>query len=380
MSEYVLTRADVAPLLEGLKIYGTGGGGETAWGKVILENEFAQGRVCRLVSPEDVADGAFVCSGGIMGSVKALGDVSYEEIAAEWEEDFPLVNAIRTMEQLCHKKVEYLVPFEVGGLNTPVIMSAAARLGIPMIDGDGNGRSAPETQMTSFIGHGVSLYPMPLSDRYGNVSIVMKANETTYADEVGRFLVVKGGNLGANAHYPMNGRQLKESCIPHTVSDALVLGRLLESCRERGRSALAEIRSHFSGKELFRGSVRQIEGVDKGGFYLTDLELDGRESWLGHTAKLVIKNETMALWVDGNLQIMFPDRLFMLAPATGEGVGSVELCEGMELALIGAPCHPRIAEFMDTAIGQASFGGARYGYEDLKYQAFGGSSPETLSE
>ena len=111
MSEYVLTKADITPLLEGLTIYGTGGGGEAAWGRVILENEFAQGRVCRIANPDDIPDDAFVCSGGIMGSVKALDDVSYEDIAAEWEEDFPLVNAIRTMEQLCGKKVDYLVPF-----------------------------------------------------------------------------------------------------------------------------------------------------------------------------------------------------------------------------------------------------------------------------
>ena len=380
MSEYVLTKADITPLLEGLTIYGTGGGGEAAWGRVILENEFAQGRVCRIANPDDIPDDAFVCSGGIMGSVKALDDVSYEDIAAEWEEDFPLVNAIRTMEQLCGKKVDYLVPFEVGGLNTPVIMSAAARLGIPMLDADGNGRSAPETQMTSFIGHGVSLYPMPLSDRYGNVSIVMKANETTYADEVGRFLVVKGGNLGANAHYPMTGSQAKRSCVPHTVSDSLALGKILEECRSRGESAVEKIRDHFQGRELFRGVIRQIEGVDKGGFYLTNLELSGSENWLGHTAKLVIKNETMVLWVDDALQIMFPDRLFMLNPVTGEGITSVTLCEGMELSLIGAACHPRIAEFMDTEIGQASFGGSRYGYSDLKYQAFGGSSPAASSK
>ena len=370
MGEYILKHEDITPLLKGLTIYGTGGGGDPVWGRVILENEFSKGRVCRLAAPEDVPDDAFVCSGGIMGSVKALGDVSYEGIVEEWEEDFPLVNAVRTMERLCQKKVDFLVPFEAGGLNTPVIMAAAARLGIPMIDGDGNGRSAPETQMTSFIGHGISLYPMPLSDRYGNATIVMKANETTYADEVGRFLVVKGGNLGANAHYPMTGRQARGSCIPHTISDALALGRLLEDCRRDGLDACGEVVRHFNGVELFRGAVSEIEGVDKGGFYLTNLALSGSGNWAGHSAQMVIKNETMALWVDGELKIMFPDPLFMLYPDTGEGVESVSLCKGMELVLVGAPCHPRIASFMDTEIGQASFGGRRYGCGELTYQAF----------
>lgn len=368
MCKYVLTKEDIEPLLSGLTIYGTGGGGESAFGRVILHNEFTQGRELEVVSPEDIPDDAFVCSGGIMGSVKALESVSYEELVAEWEQDFPLVNAVRTMERLCGRKVDYMIPFEVGALNTPVIMSACARLGIPMIDGDGNGRSAPETQMTCFVGHGVDLYPMPLSDRYGNVTIVEKANELTYADEVGRFIVVKGGNLGANAHYPMSGAKLKEACVPHTVLDALALGHKLESCT--GAEAVEMVRKHFGAKELFSGTIKSIEGIDKGGFYLTDCELIGKGSWAGHTAKMINKNETMALWVDGKLKIMFPDCLFMLEPETGCGIPSVTLSAGMDITLIGAPCHPRIAEFIETPVGQACMGASRYGYDELKYQPF----------
>ena len=87
-------------------------------------------------------------------------------------------------------------------------------------NGDGVGRAAPETQMTCFIGHGVSLYPMPLSDRYGNTVIVEKADSSTYADEVGRFIVCKGGDMGANAHYPMSGAQAFSPWGPTTTPSA----------------------------------------------------------------------------------------------------------------------------------------------------------------
>ena len=367
MSKYTLKKEDIQPLLSGLTIYGTGGGGEAEFGKVILDNEFSQGRICQIVSPEDIADTAFVCSGGIMGSVKALENVGYEQVVEGWETDFPLVNTVRTMEKLCGRKVEYMVPFEVGALNTPVIMSACARLGIPMIDGDGNGRSAPETQMTCFIGHGINLYPMPLSDREGNITIVLSANAETYADEVGRFLVVKGGNMGANAHYPMDGRQLKAGCVPHTVTAALSLGKALVAGGENGVETVC---AHFQGKELFTGTICSIQGMDKGGFYLTDCQMIGTGKWKGHSGKMVIKNETMALWVDGEIKIMFPDRLLMLEPATGQGIPSVVLQEGMELILVGAPCHPRIAEFIQTPVGQRCMGAARYGYGELQYQPF----------
>lgn len=323
MSKLIFKRADIKPFLDGLTIYGTGGGGDPEWGKIILENDFDHGRSFEIVDPEDIADDAFVCSGGIMGSVKSLDDLSYEDTTYGWEDDFPLVNAIRAMEKIIGKKVDYLIPFEVGALNTPVIMSAAARLGIPMINGDACGRSCPETQMTSFIGHGIDLYPMPLVDSYGNTSIVMSGNTPTYADELGRFIVVKGGGFGANAHYPMTGAELKRSCVPYTVTKAIEFGKIIENANFKGRNPVEAFRKFVDGKLIFDGVVCQLEGEDRGGFYLTNLIMDGKGQFNGKKLKMIVKNESMAVWIDDKLSIMFPDCAFMLYSETGYGVASI---------------------------------------------------------
>ena len=49
MGIYTLKKEDISPLLKGLTVYGTGGGGEPEFGQVILDNEFAQGRDCRVI-------------------------------------------------------------------------------------------------------------------------------------------------------------------------------------------------------------------------------------------------------------------------------------------------------------------------------------------
>ncbi len=369
MAEYVFKREDIDDFLEGLTIFGTGGGGEPEWGRVILNNEFVKGRPMKLVDPEDVEEDAFVCSGGIMGSVKSLDNLSYEQITESWEKFFPLVEAIKTLEKLKGKKVDYLIPFEVGGLNTPVIMAAASRLGIPMINADGNGRSAPETQMISFIGHGVSLYPMPLVDRKNNVTVVMESESTTFADEVGRFIVVKSGGMGANAHYPMTGKEAKEYCIPYTVIKALTVGRAIREDREGGKDPIPGFCNSVSGTELFRGTISRMEGVDRGGFYLTDVNLVGTGPFERDKAKLVVKNETMALWINDKIRIVFPDLAFMFDPKTGKGIPSIDLVEGKEIVIIGAPVHDRIRQFLGTDIGRQAYGGWRYGYPDLEYRS-----------
>jgi len=368
MSKFTISQNDIDALLIGLAIYGTGGGGDPEWGRIVLENDFAHGRVCELIDPEDVEDDAFVCCGGIMGSVKSLENLSYKDVVDAWEDDFVLLKAFRMMEELKGRKLDYIIPFEVGGINTPVIMSLAARMNIPMINGDALGRSAPETQMTSFIGHGVSLTPMPLVDHLGNAVIVMDANENTYADEVGRFVVTKGGALGGNAHYAMSGTQVKQACVPNTITSALEIGKTVLAAQDN--DPVGAFTKHVDGKLLFTGQITEVVGEDKGGFYLTNVKIKGDGDRAGQQARIVVKNESMVLWVNEEIKVIFPDNAYMLYTKTGEGIMSVDLKPGVDMSVVGAPCSPRLRACMKTEQGQKAFGGGRYGHPEIVYKKF----------
>ncbi|HHY77303.1 MAG TPA: DUF917 domain-containing protein [Clostridiales bacterium] len=367
MARWILDKNDVDALLIGLGIYGTGGGGDPEWGRKIIENDFSKGRVYEIVDPEDVEDDAFVCSGGIMGSVKALEYMSYDEIVESWEKEFILMKAFKEMEKIKGRKIDYIIPFEAGGLNTPVIMTLAARMGIPVINADAVGRSAPETQMTSFVGYGISLNPMPLVDHKGNTIVVMSANELTYADEIGRFVVTKGGGMGGNAHYAMSGAELKKSCIPGAISNSIRVGKLILEAQRKGIDPVDEFVEKENGLKLFEGVVTEVVGEDKGGFYLTNVTLDGTKDYTNKKAKLVIKNEVMAVWIDGKIKSIFPDLVCMLYTESGIGVMSSDIKEGMKISLVGFPCHERLRYCLKTEAGKTAFGGARYGYPELEY-------------
>lgn len=364
---YKITKNEVEPLLEGLAILGTGGGGNPLWGKAILEADLARGRELILIDPDEVSDEALVVCGGIMGSVKTLEQWSIENLLERWENKFELLEATRAMESYLGLKVNFVVPFEVGGLNTPVMLSLAARLGIACVDGDALGRSAPETQMTSFIGHGISLTPMPLVDAYGNCIIVTKQIEPVFADEIGRWMVTKGGGLGANNHYPMSGSQLKKAVVPRTISKALELGKAVIKARKMNGDPVAEVINTLGGWKLFQGVVDKVEGEDKGGFYLTNVWLKGTGEYSTSMAHLVIKNETMVLWIDDQLKAVFPDLVCMLDPASGKGIMSVDISEGTSMVLVGVPCHQRLREAMLTPEGSRAFSPARFGYPELAY-------------
>lgn len=370
MATWSFKQEDLDALLVGMTTYGTGGGGNPDTGRALLEAGFRSGRNFQMIDPEDVPDDAFICSGGIMGSVRHMKDENDEENNDAESSARMLVKAIRTMEEVKGKKVDYLIPFEVGGSNTPVIMSAAAMLGIPTIDGDGVGRAAPETQMTIWIGEGISLTPMPVVAQDGSRVVVLDGNEPTYADEIGRVVVVKGGGTAANAHYAMSGRQMKACSCLHILSRALELGRIQTEGLRLGENRIDQVRAFLGGSTLIRGKVRSEKGVDEGGFYLTELEVDGTGSWSGHTARLVLKNETMLIWVDGKLRCVFPDYIFMLDPATGESIQTADIRAGMEIEFAGAPCDTRLSGVLKTEVGKKAFSCGRYGHPELEYTPF----------
>ncbi len=368
MPTFDLERRDIDPLLEGLAIFGTGGGGSPAWGKAILENDFACGRIPRIVDLGSISDQSTVVSGGIMGSVKVLEQMGTENIMRHWEERFELLDVTRVMEGLLGRKIDHVVPFEVGGLNTPVILSLGSRMGLPIIDGDALGRSAPETQMTSFIGHGVSLTPMPLVDMQGNIVVVQEAADPTFPDQVGRFVISRGGGLGANNHYPMAGETAKRVIIPNSISGCLRLGRNVLEARSRGAEPVAAVTAEVGGKLHFAGHIESLKEEEALGFYFTTARLMGDHGDSGHTAELVIKNETMHLAIDGRSRVFFPDLVLMLDPETGRGLMSVELAVGRQVALVAVPCHPRLRQAVLSKRAEAAFSPARYGRPNDHYR------------
>jgi DUF917 family protein len=367
MDEVKLTRDDIEPLMEGVAILGTGGGGNPDWGRMIMENDLDRGRTWTVMSLDAVPDNWTIVCGGIMGSVKSLEEIGFDVVLKNWETSFALIEVTRYMEKLLGKKINAMVPFEAGGLNTPIVLTLAARMEIAAIDADALGRSAPETQMTSWHGHGVEITPMPLADSMGNIVVVSRASTPTYIDEVGRFVVTKGGYLGANNHHPMSGKTLKATSVPGTFSRSLALGKSVLEARSSGGDPIATVVKALSAYHLIHARIETLCEEERMGFYFTTVGLKGMGEDLGKEARLVIKNEAMACFLDEKPVTIFPDPIYMLEPGSGRGYMSVELKEGMELVVLAAPAHPRLREAAMSERGREAFSPSRYGEADLVY-------------
>ena len=167
--------------------------------------------------------------------------------------------------------------------------------------------------------------------------------------------------MGANSHYPMTGKKLKESVIPNTISSALALGEEVLRARIDNRSPVEVIAKFVGGQHIYTGTIQNMEEKDWEGFYVIDAELSGG-------AKLIIKNELMALYINDKPVTIFPDLILGLDPVTGRGIMTTDLKVGDSLALVVSPCHSRLRGALKSQDGKDAFSPARFGQPDLVYK------------
>jgi DUF917 family protein len=360
-----MSKQDAYDMLIGVGILGTGGGGDPEkFGKPMVDWDYNKGRSYELTDPENIDNDAFIVCGGYMGSVKDF--MSIGDRLEAWETRYELHEALKITEMTTGKKVDHLVPFELGGTNTTVMLSLANRAGITSVDGDGLGRSAPETQMITFVGYGISLCPMPVVTKGGSVIIVQETSSPALADEIGRFAVVQDGGAGANNHYYQTGAQLKKSVISNSISKSIELGKSVRDANESGSSPIDAFLDVMGGTLLTNGIVEKVKGEDRAGHWhvLVTIKLDELQGKF----QLVVKNEYMMVMCDEQPVVMFPDLICLHYPETGHGIMSSDLKEGMKVVVTALPAHERLRYAGSTEIGKKAFSPERYGHPELEYK------------
>ena len=145
-----------------------------------------------------MADDALVVCAGMMGSVKAIEAVGFAALLERWEDDFPLLTVVRAMEGLLGRRIDAVIPFEAGGLNSPVVLTLAARIE--------SRRSTPRPRPLGAEARRVELawsrrgdHADALADSEGDIVVVSQAATPTYVDEIGRMVISRGKHWAPTA-------------------------------------------------------------------------------------------------------------------------------------------------------------------------------------
>lgn len=369
----ILGEQDLGDLICGCAILGTGGGGSPKRGLALIRGELDLGREFKLIGLDEVPDEAMVASPYMCGSVSpepegvevASPSSPCQEQGQEQAQDERLecLRAFEALEDYLGQGFFAVIPTEIGGGNTAVALAVAARRGIPVVDADPAGRSVPELQHTTFYIKDVPIAPLAVATPKGDVIILKEVADDFRAEALARAIAVVSGNRVGIADHPLKGRVLKESVIPGTLSKALAIGAAVRRARSSGEDPVEAAIRAGGGYSLFKGEVTQASWRIEEGFTIGELVISGRGAYLGHRYRIWYKNEHIISWFDEEPDVMVPDLVCVLDPATGEAITNPNCKEGMEVAVIGYPAP----ELWRSSKGLELFGPGHFGYE-LEYR------------
>lgn len=348
--------ADLEALAIGAAILGTGGGGNPYLGKLRAQELLKRGQEIRILPFEELRDDDVIVSVGGIGAPV----VGIEKI----EKGDECYLALKAVEAFSKTRVTALIPAEIGGSNSIEPLLAASHANLPVVDGDGMGRAFPEVQMSTFFIYGLRPYPAALADEKGNQVVLGHVQDMHALERFARTIAVDMGATAGFALPPMSGLDIRRTAVPHTVTQALGLGRAVLEARAKRQNPIERILEVTAGRLLFEGKIVDVNRQVVKGFARGVARLHGINSFSGSELTVDIQNENLIARRDGQVIAVVPDLISMIDIDTAEPTTTETIRYGFRVAVIGMPAHP----LLKTPEALEVIGPKAFGYPDVNHQ------------
>ena len=329
MAKRLLGKEELEDIVWGSTILGAGGGGSPHDGLNLvkqIKNKVVVFDVEDL--PENV--NAVVVAG--IGSPKAMIESGFGPEAVFAYE------AIKNMAAVGGINLAYLMPGEIGGLNTMTPLYVASLKGIPVVDADGNGRAVPELSTGLYPIYKIPTSPLVVANKAGDVIVAYLKDplDTIAAETIARTAAVSFGMLAAFATWIVNRGTIKKYLVPNSISKSEKIGSSIRKSKTSGMDTVKGVISITGGRELFRGNIKRIETRTVKGFDFARTTIAGIANYRGKTFNIDSKNENMIGWQERKPIIMVPDLISMMT-TEGKPLSNADTKEGTEIAVLGIP-------------------------------------------
>ena len=329
MPEHALSARGLEAIAIGAGILGTGGGGNVYVAKLWIRELLARGGSVRIADLDDIADDALVIACGGIGAPT----VSYEKLRRGDEER----RAVEALAAMVGRRVDAVVPVEVGGANAMRPMAVAALAGVPVVDADGMGRAFPELQMVTFHIYGVPATPATLADDKGNVVRWRAPMDPTALERAARARCVELGGTAGMAGPAMTGCELRRTAIGGSLTLAERIGEAVQGARTRKDDPVGAVLTVAGGYLLLRGKIVDVERRTTAGFARGSVRIAGTEDDDGRMLRIDFQNENLVARLDGDVVATVPDLITIVAGDDAEPVSTELLRYGYRVAVLVLP-------------------------------------------
>jgi DUF917 family protein len=353
-------------LVYGCCFMGTGGGGGPDLGLDFLRQALEKGREMKLTDPNDLPDDAWICTGAYVGSIAPPSEEMLalkEKLGLERKVEHEIVEAVRELESYTGVRIAAIAACELGGLNTPAPISAAAALGIPAVDGDYAGRAIPASVHLKISIAGKEIWPRAFCDFAGNTTVIKRASSHAMMERIQKYLSMTTVGLIGGAGHLLNGMDMKGLINRGSISRCLQIGRLLRSAKEQGKQMAAFLARELGGWLLFQGVVEKKTWENKQGYMIGQYQMTGTEEFRGQSFRVWFQNENMISWLNDKPHVTCPDILSVLNLETGLPPTNDKIDSGDRLAVLGLPA----VEFYRQPAALRVLGPAYFGF-DIPYR------------
>ncbi|TAK64021.1 DUF917 family protein [Methylobacter sp.] len=297
---YQLTKKDISYIVYGACFLGSGGGGPIGLALLFMDKMINDADVMYYVNPDNLEVDKNIAFVAGLGSPDKIFEGFGQTVS---------LNAFLEMDnylaQSGQEPLGYLIPVEIGAMNTLIPFIISARKGIAVINGDPCGRAAPEMSMNLFNINKLPLNPVILTsdtDESGHYEkIIVYVEDADDAENQARQFARAHNSTAGMACYPMQGFDLNcsnlsnkngDKFIQWTVGLAWNLGRnIVES--ENYNKFLAFLNGFpLTSYTLFEGIItdkeeRKISGFDAGKVTVSNED---------ETLFIYYKNESLLAW------------------------------------------------------------------------------------
>ena len=325
----LVTIDDVEAFSIGAGILGTGGGGDPYLESIQLRRELEHYGPQKLIDPKTLETTARMVVVGMIGAPTA----GIEKL----REGTEILRAVQLLENHLRQKFDAIVIAEIGGANSMGPLIAGLQAGIPTVDGDGMGRAFPVLQMASFLFHGdVDVAPLVLVDAGEGAAVIPHTTTAVWSERLARNLATSMGATAGLAGVVMTGKQVREYCVPYTVSLAFNLGQRVIRARSEGDEVCEVIARSLGGRVQLRGKIADVFRRTTRGFAQGNLTIEGFGN-APSRLEIDFQNEFLIAEQNGSIVATVPDMICIVVEETGEPIATERLQYGTRVAVLVVP-------------------------------------------
>jgi hypothetical protein len=327
-----LREEDIENIATGAAVLGTGGGGNPYIGKLMAINAIRKYGPVKVVTVDELNERDFILPASGMGSPSVLVEKvpSFEQLMAP----------VTAYERATDKKVDVVMPIEIGGVNSLIPVAVAAMNNIPILDGDAMGRAFPEAQMVTFHLDGIHPGLVTIGDEQGNIVTINPA-DGHWSEKIARQVTISMGGSSIVCDYGISGAQARESVIPGTLSLAQQIGSILNEQRTAAIHPITQMLDLLGGYRIFKGKAVRIERKIQGGFTRGQATFEGTDDFESGTCRLYFQNEHLLAEMNDKPVAITPDLIAVLDEETGMPITTEGLNYGARVIITAFPANEK---------------------------------------